>query len=1069
MDRIAACLSLLGGEAHVLSVADINRHGQLRLQEAFRINPDQAKATAVVLADWGASEDLICAALLRPLVAEQFLTVGAVERLMGHTIAWLVDEYRALRTPQAPSSHRGPRHLQSLAELFVAAYRDPRLAILAAADYWSQSLPVTRIATGGDPGATVYARRVLVPLLGMLGMWELRKRLEALLTGQPSGSASHGVQDKSDQQERVFLPVCQEIEQVMAAHLPDAVLTRRRPSAVQRDRRSDSTDSLSFDLLVSDEAGCYQALYLIHKTWRPAEGAIHDNIGASKINGYRCLRTAIIISRGASTFRVSFHIRTAEMDEINNWGVAAICMRGRLTTQLPNAWWSQRLDVYPKLCAAAPGSLPETLCVFSPHGQMFEFQRGCTVVDFAYQVHSELANQCVRFHINGESVNPTTVLHHLDIVELEQEIGAPGPTRVWLGAAHTSRARFHIERFLKRRESISDAGRRVLEQRQQTLEMHYGFSLPTYRVEQTLNRAARFANPPSVEGLLEAIASGGISPDRLLHPLFADEIARQVELPEHLQLFPRQIKIGQCCRPRLGEDIFGKLRYRADQLAGITVHKCGCKEATEDEGAMSLHWRLRPQLTTFAELEIVAVDTPGLLGSCLQVVYDRLPDVTLHAVNATTNRGTAHISVTVEGAGKDSIDQICRKFQTLPNQRIETVRRLKPSYYVQERLNRSNAPLLHNPYSRLPVREREMLFGRSEELATILDSIHGQSNIVYVCGRKRVGKTSLLWHLRDYYLDPDQFVPCYLDFQLFGSLSRGMVLYDIADAVFRNLQKGGRLAEISPPLRNLFEQSPAEQVVGYLQYIQSHCAPRRLVLLIDEFSVIMDGYDAGLLGEDFFFQWRGILQSTSADVAYVVVVQQNSFEAAQRRQQTLEADPSWQVLELGNSLLLRPLTDANVRSLVERPTRNYLTFDPEALDRVVLLTGSSPFIVQAFCYALVQHMADQPHPVVTLSDVAAVADRFMGFDESLFGHVLVGAGRHAPVVCTSMAGIAANGSGSVSLDQLLATLPGQTEVDIRRTLQILCEQGILIETSPMIWRFASLLFQTWIRRNFPGS
>ncbi|MCB0135175.1 MAG: bifunctional (p)ppGpp synthetase/guanosine-3',5'-bis(diphosphate) 3'-pyrophosphohydrolase, partial [Caldilineaceae bacterium] len=101
--------------------------------------------------------------------------------------------------------------------------------------------------------------------------------------------------------------------------------------------------------------------------------------------------------------------------------------------------------------AAAPiGALPERLYVFSPQGQLLPFDRGSTVVDFAYHVHSDLAEQCRRFTVNGRQVEPSAVLHHLDIVELEHDVKAPGPNRLWLLAAHTSRARSAIERYLKR-------------------------------------------------------------------------------------------------------------------------------------------------------------------------------------------------------------------------------------------------------------------------------------------------------------------------------------------------------------------------------------------------------------------------------------------------------------------------------------------------------------------------------------------------------------------------------------------------------------------------------------------
>ncbi len=62
---------------------------------------------------------------------------------------------------------------------------------------------------------------------------------------------------------------------------------------------------------------------------------------------------------------------------------------------------------YAQIASAPMGSLAEVLYVFSPQGQLFRFHRGCTVVDFAYHVHTELADQCQRFYINDEIAEPT--------------------------------------------------------------------------------------------------------------------------------------------------------------------------------------------------------------------------------------------------------------------------------------------------------------------------------------------------------------------------------------------------------------------------------------------------------------------------------------------------------------------------------------------------------------------------------------------------------------------------------------------------------------------------------------
>ena len=248
---------------------------------------------------------MICAALLEPLVANGWLAQADVERSFGTDIAWLVSETRTLQARRTAQSQRGTRLARELSSLFVAAYQDPRLAILAAADGWRRCGPSDQPSATVDRVSLTEAQQVLVPLLGMLGMWDRRKALEIWLASQPQdGDSPKPLWTVPEQTELVFQSVLSEIEQTLSRIMPDARLSRRQQPATRGDLRPGTIDRLSLDLLVDNEADCYRALHLVHRQWRPVEGAIQDYIGASKINGYRCLRTTIVVPDGPGLVRV---------------------------------------------------------------------------------------------------------------------------------------------------------------------------------------------------------------------------------------------------------------------------------------------------------------------------------------------------------------------------------------------------------------------------------------------------------------------------------------------------------------------------------------------------------------------------------------------------------------------------------------------------------------------------------------------------------------------------------------------------------------------------------------------
>jgi guanosine-3',5'-bis(diphosphate) 3'-pyrophosphohydrolase len=80
------------------------------------------------------------------------------------------------------------------------------------------------------------------------------------------------------------------------------------------------SDIFGFRVIVENVADCYRALGVVHTTWRVVPGRFKDYISNPKQNDYRSIHTTII---GPHRKRVELQIRTAEMDEIAERGVAA--------------------------------------------------------------------------------------------------------------------------------------------------------------------------------------------------------------------------------------------------------------------------------------------------------------------------------------------------------------------------------------------------------------------------------------------------------------------------------------------------------------------------------------------------------------------------------------------------------------------------------------------------------------------------------------------------------------------------------------------------------------------------
>jgi (p)ppGpp synthase/HD superfamily hydrolase len=1058
---------------------------------------------------WGAGRPLILAGLLHEPVVAGWLTPKEVEAACGVDAALLCHDYAAHLAAPPPAGWHGHAAALRRVRVYAAAHQNPELALLAVAHMW-HSVAFARGAAGGvgrRPPATSLAlaadevQTVLQPLLDMLGLREVRDQLDAFPGADWSPGAERGGETTGRAPLQSIAPIAAALDERLATLGNVQVIVRDASFAAgdrhgmeragdQADKGSERGDrvqqSFAVQLLAPSVEACYLALRLLHHLYRPIEGTFFDTVALCRANGHRSLQTAVVAPVDGFGARLHVEIATPAMDRVNRWGVAAFLFEQHrlalgdeiLDPAWDGAWWVANETRAAAINAAPLGSLPESVIVFSPLGEPFAFERGSTVVDFAYGVHSDLAEQCERFVVNGETVEPATVLHHLDLVTLVHNPRAAGPTQVWLNAARTKKARTRIRRFLRRQSEGINDGQRIVEGRLQALEGFYGFHVPDHRVAEAIARGARHARLNTPDDLLAEIAAGRAHADRYLHPLFAEEITRRLDLPRALKLRPHQVQMAQCCRPRPGDAIAGLPYVRNEQLQRLTVHKSDCPRfkalpAEIRAEAVALSWRLRAASRILVQVEVTARSDDRLMGEALAQVYAMIPAVRLFRTDAVARRGTARLRFALEADSDETVDEVVDRLRRLPNREISQVRKLALPPSEVELLAADTSPA-SNPYSRMPVHDPTMFFGRVAELQRINEWLHNNVSCIWLRGQKRVGKTSLMLHLRNHFWEPHEAICAFVDFQLLNNLAQANVFYEVARAIFTDLEKDPRAVSVGPPDRAAFEADPPGRLLAYLRAMHQRLGARRLVLLLDEFSRVSDLYLQGQMGGDFFSQWRGLLMAAERFCTFITVMQQKTYETLRAQHDAQMDNPCWQLQELGEELQLRPMDADSARRLVEWPMQNFVGFEPGAIDLVVDLTGGSPFLIQSFCNRLVTHLARTNSSSVRVEDVNEVAEEFMLPSENVFAHLLdltPDVGLHMLVLLAQLAsGQACDGhptrtGGAIRLEALQAAKPNADPSTLRAILGRLAANDLLQHDAPGVWRFNSTLFQRWLARN----
>jgi len=331
---------------------------------------------------------------------------------------------------------------------------------------------------------------IYAPLAGRMGMHEMREELDDLAFRELYPEAYQVVSARLDALEERSRLVISEIEKQLTKKLADrgidAVVKGRRKRAYsiwrKMERKSVGFEQLSdifgFRVIVKTPADCYQALGIVHTTWPTVPGRFKDYISTPKANDYRSLHTTVI---GPGKQRVELQIRTVEMHEIAEYGIAAHALykdgAGSPTELLSRestayAWLRRTIELL------AEGSNPEEFLehtklelfhdqvfCFTPKGKLIALPRKATPIDFAYAVHTDVGNTAVGCKINGKIAPLTSELVNGDEVEIIVSKAQTAPPAAWESIVVTGKARASIRRATRVavRAQYTGLGRRIVE------------------------------------------------------------------------------------------------------------------------------------------------------------------------------------------------------------------------------------------------------------------------------------------------------------------------------------------------------------------------------------------------------------------------------------------------------------------------------------------------------------------------------------------------------------------------------------------------------------------------------
>ena len=434
---------------------------------------------ASILTSLKLDDDTIATALLHDTIEDTQTTKDEIERLFGPNIASLVDGLTKIEKLNLVS--KKTQQAENFRKLLIAISSDVRVLLVKLADRLHNMRTLEHMRPEKRRLIAQETMDIYAPLAGRMGIQEFRDELEELSFRwlHPAGyeTLMSRLNILRDQNRGLTKEIATELKAKLEAQSIKAEVFSRekKPYSIWLKMQNKQigleqlSDVYGFRVIVPTMEECYTALGAVHTTWRVVPGRFKDYISTPKYNEYQSIHTTIV---GPRHQRVELQVRTAEMHQIAEYGVAAHsgyklaglaklngdarAVKGPAPGESTAYQWLRKL-VDNLLEGDNPEEflehtklelfLDQVFC-FTPKGRLIALPRGANAIDFAYAVHTSVGNRCVGTKINGRHMPLMNELKNGDEVEITLS-DAQTPPAAWENAVITGKARSAIRRATK--------------------------------------------------------------------------------------------------------------------------------------------------------------------------------------------------------------------------------------------------------------------------------------------------------------------------------------------------------------------------------------------------------------------------------------------------------------------------------------------------------------------------------------------------------------------------------------------------------------------------------------------
>ena len=632
-------------EAFLLA-ANAHKDARRRSGEPYMYHP-LAVAT-IIAGEMGMGRTSIICALLHDVVEDTDYTLDYISEHFGEKVAKIVDGVTKLTNEDFKE---GAKSLQAetFRKVIMSMSYDIRVILVKLADRLHNmrtlsSMPHHKQLKIASETAQIYA-----PIAYRLGLYKVKIELDDLCLKYINPQVFDSVQKqlcevrekKINELEEFLAPVKAELD-TMGIKVRTMAIERNVSSVWERMVKFGMSLEEVYDVYVAriiidcpnvedEKVKCWETFAVFTKYYYPDNKKMRDWVSFPKTNGYSSIHAVFMNKKGNW---VETQIRTERMDEIAENGFAAYWKyRDQNSTAESglDLWMKVVRDLVQQADDNQASAIEfidsfkldlfnDEIFVFTPNGDKITLPKGSTVLDFAYNIHSDLGNHCVGANINKKLSPIHTELKMGDQVEVitseYQE-----PQEKWFDYLATSSAKSRLKNGIKDfRKVFKEKGKAMLREIFENARIDFS--------KQNRNTLAEKLNLATRNDLYYYVAMNKVSQQDVENILKKNDASWSDYLVKYLTLgFVNPSKkngnktsdvdvagyvISTCCNPIPGDDVV------AISLPGepVQIHHPDCPEAQKlmsrhGESIVKARWQFGDDFAFLATLKILAVNKMG--------------------------------------------------------------------------------------------------------------------------------------------------------------------------------------------------------------------------------------------------------------------------------------------------------------------------------------------------------------------------------------------------------------------------------------------------------------------------